>query len=134
MRIALDADPLIQSLGGGMARKIILESELEFVTTAFTIKEAKSKCHKIAKRTHFPEILLKMMIESVPALVYEKKVYGASLQEARKQIGARDPNDVEILALCLHFKIPIWTSDKDFEICKIKTYTTKDLLKYLGWI
>ena len=134
MKIALDADPIIQSLGGGMARKIILEGGLELVTTFFTLAEAKRKAIKIAKRTGYPGLLLKMMIDAVPADVFEREDYQDYREEARLEIGKRDAGDVDILALALWLRIPIWTADKDFEVAQVETYDTPRLLKRLGWI
>lgn len=51
---------------------------------------------------------------------------------ARKRIGWRDPDDVELLALTLHFKIPLWSNDNDFEGCGVERYTTAELLHKLG--
>lgn len=134
MKIALDADPIIQSLGGGLSRKIIMKGGLKLVTTSYTLEEAKQKTVKIAKRTGYPELFLKMMIDSVPAEVFERQDYQEHLAEAKKQIGKRDARDVDILALALWLGVPIWTADKDFEVTEIKTYDTAQLLKRLGWI
>ena len=59
--------------------------------------------------------------------------YLAALPEAEKQIGHRDPDDVEILALALHLRLPIWSNDNDFECAKVEWFTTAELLKQLGF-
>jgi predicted nucleic acid-binding protein len=50
----------------------------------------------------------------------------------RKLIGGRDPDDIEILALTLHMKIPLWSNDNDFGGCGIERFTTAELLSKLG--
>ncbi len=41
-------------------------------------------------------------------------LYGGYESEARKRIGARDPEDWPILAAALALGCPIWTEDTDF--------------------
>jgi len=53
-----------------------------------------------------------------------------SLKRARGS--GRDPDDVGLLALALHFKSPIWSNDSDFEEGGIVWYTTASLLAALG--
>jgi predicted nucleic acid-binding protein len=43
-----------------------------------------------------------------------------------------DPDDIELLALTLHMKIPLWTNDNDFERCGIERFTTAEILRKLG--
>ena len=56
----------------------------------------------------------------------------ASVSEAKRRIGRRDPDDVEILALSLHFAVPIWSNDNDFEDAGVEWRTTAELLAKLG--
>jgi len=58
--------------------------------------------------------------------------YAPALSQARRLIGRRDPEDIDILALALHFEIPIWSNDRDLEGVGIEQYTTATLLKRLG--
>jgi predicted nucleic acid-binding protein len=39
---------------------------------------------------------------------------------------------VDLLALALHLKLPIWSNDNDFEDAGVEWYTTAQLLKTLG--
>jgi predicted nucleic acid-binding protein len=64
--------------------------------------------------------------------VVEEAVYADSIPQARKRIGRRDPDDIEILALAIQLKIPLWSNDNDFEDSGVQGYTTKDLLRKLG--
>jgi predicted nucleic acid-binding protein len=56
------------------------------------------------------------------------------MAEAAKRIGHRDPDDVELLALALHFRISVWSNDRDFEELNINLFTTERLLRHLGII
>lgn len=47
---------------------------------------------------------------------------------SRIQITHRDPGDVEILALALALKRPLWNNDKDFGATGAQTLTTAELL------
>ena len=53
------------------------------------------------------------------------------MTEASRRIGPRDPDDVDLLALALHFEIPIWSNDKDFEELNVDLFTTERLLRHL---
>ena len=57
--------------------------------------------------------------------------YAGSVARARKLIGRRDPDDVDILALALHLKIPLWSND-DFQEADVERYTTAQLLQTRG--
>jgi len=54
-----------------------------------------------------------------------------SLAEVRKRIGKRAPDDIELLAMAMEFKIPLWSNDNDFEDTGITWYPTASLLAFL---
>jgi predicted nucleic acid-binding protein len=61
----------------------------------------------------------------------EREVYEKSIAEAKRRIGRRDPDDVEILALALHFDLAVWSNDNDFEGAGVEWITTAKLLARL---
>jgi len=63
--------------------------------------------------------------------IIEREAYANGISEAKRRIGRRDPDDVDILALAIQFEIPIWSNDRDFEDSGIQRYTTEDLLRKL---
>jgi predicted nucleic acid-binding protein len=71
-------------------------------------------------------------VATLPLTVVGREIYAQSLAQARRLIGKRDPDDIDILALALHFRIPLWSDDRDFEGIGIEQYTTSTLLKRLG--
>jgi predicted nucleic acid-binding protein len=65
---------------------------------------------------------------ALPVTTVPKTEYLVSLPEARKRISRRDPEDVELLALAIQFKIPVWSNDNDFEDAGVVWHTTASLL------
>jgi predicted nucleic acid-binding protein len=51
----------------------------------------------------------------MPIIAYQPTAYDHYLPQAQHLIGARDPKDVDILALALALNAPLWSSDRDFE-------------------
>jgi predicted nucleic acid-binding protein len=72
-----------------------------------------------------------IVVATLPVTVVDSSVYARSVSEARRRIGRRDPDDIDILALALHFGLPIWSNDNDFEVAGIEWYTTANLLASL---
>jgi predicted nucleic acid-binding protein len=58
--------------------------------------------------------------------------YEGKLAAARRRIGKRDPDDVDVLALALTLDLPVWSNDSDFEDSGVGWHTTADLSKVLG--
>jgi predicted nucleic acid-binding protein len=56
----------------------------------------------------------------------------AKLAEVRRRIGERDPDDVDLLALALSLRVPVWSNDNDFESARAAWFTTAELLARLG--
>jgi predicted nucleic acid-binding protein len=73
-----------------------------------------------------------LTVAPLPVSVASPEVYEGAMAEARKLIGGRDPDDIEILALAMHLKIPLWSNDNDFEGCGVERLTTAELLSKLG--
>jgi predicted nucleic acid-binding protein len=60
------------------------------------------------------------------------ELYGDFESEARKRLGARDPDDWLILAAALALGSPIWTEDTDFFGCGVATWTSGSIDSFLG--
>jgi predicted nucleic acid-binding protein len=52
--------------------------------------------------------------------------------EARKRLGARDPDDWPVLASALPLDCPIWTEDTDFFGCGVPTWTSNRIEIFLS--
>lgn len=67
-----------------------------------------------------------------PLEIYGRDFYREKLEEARRRIGKRDPQDVDLLALALKLNAPVWSNDSDYKLAGVEWYTTARLLKKLG--
>jgi len=129
--IVVDANPIISALiKGAAAIKVFWNTDIkEFATTEFTLIEVKSYIPRLAKKAGLMKEVLVFDLALLPLKVYSEDFYKPCLKEAKDRIGERDPKDVDILALTLQLKVPIWTNDKDFEIAGVENYSTGRLLK-----
>jgi predicted nucleic acid-binding protein len=75
-----------------------------------------------------------LAVASLPIVVVERAHYARKLPEALRQIGSRDPEDVDLSGLALQFRIPVWSNDKDFMGANVEPFTTEGLLRHLGVI
>jgi hypothetical protein len=64
--------------------------------------------------------------------VVSQDLYGDFEAEARKRLGARDPEDWPILAAALAVGCPIWTADTDFFGCGVATWTSASIGSFFG--
>jgi predicted nucleic acid-binding protein len=85
----------------------------------------------LASRKGLPVDVLILAVAALPVTIVERTSYARKLPPALRQIGGRDPDDVDLLALTLQFRIPIWSNDKDFTSTKVQRFTTEDLLRHL---
>jgi len=131
-KLVVDANPIISALLGGAALRVFWSPSLkEFVTTKFTINEILPYLPRLAKKISVPEPLLRLELELLPLTIYEKDWYQGQITEAKKRIGDRDPNDVDLLALALTLGCPVWSNDHDFEDTGVVLFTTANLLRSL---
>lgn len=129
VKLVVDANPIVSALIGGVARKVFWHSEQDvFLTTEWTLSEVKKYIPKLASKAKIEEFLIVANLQSLPLQIYPTQFYEEKLGEAYRQIGERDPKDVDILALALQTGLPIWTNDKDFEITTVQTYSKFEIL------
>jgi predicted nucleic acid-binding protein len=135
VKLAADANVLLAAVLGGRAGLILGSTAVEEILTAeTTIAEVEEYAVVLARKRRLPTDLLLLAVASLPVTIVERDAFANSISEAKRRIGRRDPDDVEILALAIHFHIPIWSNDNDFEDCGIQRYTTEDLLRKLGML
>ena len=133
MQLFSDANVLLSAVLGGRAKAILQHPEIEQVLTAeATLAEVQEYAVILGpKKRLSPDILL-LAVAALPISVVEQSVYASALPRARKLIARRDPDDVEMLALALHLRLPLWSNDNDFEDAGIEWYTTAELLHRLA--
>lgn len=62
----------------------------------------------------------------------QKETYSEQIPAALDLIGKRDPDDVELVALALALRCPVWSNDNDLvELKEIEAYPTAVMLKKL---
>lgn len=131
-KLVVDANPIISALLGGTALRIFWSSVFkELVTTEFTVHEVLSYLPLLAEKVSVPEEILRLTVELLPLTICGKAFYQGRLAEAEKRIGGRDPKDVDLLALALKLRCPIWSNDRDFEGTGVTLFSTADLLKQI---
>ena len=103
----------------------------EILTTGFTLAEVQEYAGQLARKRRLSVDLVLLAAAALPVTVVPRTVYASAQAEARKRIGRRDPDDVELLALAIQLKLPVWSNDSDFENTGVVWYTTAALLAAL---
>jgi len=134
VKLAADAKVLLAAVLGGRARLILGNTEIEILTAETTFAEVEEYAVVLARKRRLPTDLLLLAVSSLPVTIVEREAYGNSISEAKRRIGRRDPDDVDILALAIQFHIPVWSNGRDFEDSVIQWYTTEDLLRKFGML
>ena len=135
MELAADANVLLSAVIGGRAKLILNHPEIQAVlTTESTLSEVQEYALLLARKKRLPSDIVLLAVAALPVEVVTHATYSRQIPEALRQIGKRDPDDAELLALALHFQIPVWSNDHDFENLTVELFTTADLLRQLAVI
>ena len=133
MKLAADANVLLSAVLGGRAKLVLSHPEIEGIfTTEVTLSEVEEYVILLARKRRLSLDTLLLAVAALPVAVVERETYARAIVQARRLIGQRDPDDIEILALALHLKIPLWSNDNDFRDTGVEWYTTAELLQRLG--
>ena len=133
MKLVADANVLLAAVLGGRAGSVFTHPDVEEVfTTEVTYAEGQEYAVVLSRSKKLSLDALLLAVAALPVTLVERVVYASGLARAQKLIGKRDPDDIEILALTLHLKLPLWSNDNDFEVTDIEWYTTAELLQRLG--
>lgn len=134
--LVLDANILIRAVLGNRVRRIL---EVHAENISFFVPEtayAEAEEHLVAlilKRGGDPaKGLASLRSMAAMGTIVSQDLYGDFEAEARKRLGARDPEDWPILAVALALGCPIWTEDTDFFGCGVATWTSASLGSFLG--
>jgi predicted nucleic acid-binding protein len=113
----------------GKARRIFFETDLqEFAVPETVVREVQAHLPLVSLRIGAPRAFLEYALELLPLTRYPASAYRQTIQEAKRRIWERDPDDVDVLALSLRLALPVWTNDRDFEAAGIASFTTARLL------
>lgn len=128
-KLVVDANPILSALLGGKAKRLFFESGItEFAVADTALEEVRRYLPTMAEKLGVSLDFLAYALALLPLTICSPTIYRRALKTARIQIAHRDPGDVEVLALALALKRPLWTNDKDFGATGIQTLTTAELL------
>ncbi len=132
MKLAADANVLLSALIGGQAARVLRHPAIkEILTTETTLAEVQEYAGQLAHKRRLAVDIVLLAAATLPVRTIPRAIYAASLVEARKRIGRRDPDDVDLLALAIQLKLPLWSNDNDFENTGVVWHTTAPLLAAL---
>jgi predicted nucleic acid-binding protein len=132
VRLVADANVLLSAVLGGRAKAVLEHPRVTEVFTAeATLAEVQEYAAELAAQKRLSLDIVLMAVATLPVTVVARETYEKSIPEAKRRIGDRDPDDVEILALALHTANPVWSNDNDFESAGVEWFTTAELLARL---
>ena len=133
MQLVADANVLLSAVIGGRAALALRHEKVEQVfTPAVAYDEVLEYLPSLAKKRRLELDTLLLACAALPVTVIERSEYEAKVSAAKRRIGKRDPDDVDVLALALHLNVAVWSNDNDFEDSGVEWHTTAELLKMLG--
>lgn len=130
-KLAADANVILFAVAGKTALRIFLREEIEIITTQFNIGEVIEYLGVIAEQYRLSEEILESQLKLLPVKIYPGQFYEDFVQRATKKLSERDEDDIELLALAMKLKVPVWSNDNDFKKSGIEVFTTAKLLKIL---
>lgn len=135
MKVAADANVLLAAVTGGRARLILNHPQItQILTTQSIIGEVSEYALLLGAKKRLRADILLLTIAALPVTVVSSPEYAKRMPEAIKRIGRRDRDDADLLALSLHFDVPVWSNDHDFDDAGVQVFTTESLLRHLGII
>ncbi len=133
VKLAADANVLLSVVLGGRAGLIATHPNIGSIfTTEQTFAEVEEYAPLLSRKRGLPLNSVLLAVAALPISIVGREIYERSMARAKRLMGRRDPEDVELLALALHMKIPVWSNDNDFQVTGVEWYTTAQLLRTLG--
>jgi predicted nucleic acid-binding protein len=133
VRLVADANVLLSAVIGGRAALALRHHAVEQVfTPSAAYDEVFEYVPTLARKKRLELDTLLLACAALPVTVVERSEYEAKLPTAKRRIGRRDPDDVDVLALALYLDLAVWSNDNDFEDSGVEWHTTAELLKKLG--
>jgi len=75
--------------------------------------------------------LVEMQWKLLSLRIHSIADYRRRLPQALIDLGRRDPEDADALALARSLSLPIWSNDRDFDNLDVECYSTARLLRLL---
>ena len=130
-KLAADANVILSAVAGKAALRIFLKEDIEIVTTQFNIAEVREYLSVMAGKYDLAEEILESQLKLLPLKKYSLDQYKSFLPKATKIMSGRDTDDIELLALAMKLRVPVWSNDRDFTASNVPVFTTAKLLKEL---
>jgi predicted nucleic acid-binding protein len=131
--VAADSNVLLSALAYRAAARVFEKApDLVVVTTEFTITEVDEYIPEFAARYGLDAEQMREELANLPVERYSEISYASHLQEARRYLDHRDPDDVHLAALALKLNVPVWSNDRDLTELPLEVYPTAKLLRFLG--
>jgi predicted nucleic acid-binding protein len=133
VRLVADANVLLSAVIGGRAKAALEHPAVtEVLAAEATLAEVQEYAAQLATKKRLSLDVVLMGVATLPVTVVEPETYERSIPEARRRIGRRDPDDVEVLALALQAGAAVWSNDNDFQGVGVEWFMTAELLARLG--
>jgi predicted nucleic acid-binding protein len=129
--VVADANVLLSAALGKAALRVFSEHKIPVHTTRFNADEVMEYLPRLSSKYEIPLEMLQLQWMLLPLQIHEVHSYLGQLEEARRLLGDRDPDDAHLLALARTLALPIWSNDSDLSNCGVDFYTTARLLKTL---
>ena len=130
-RVAADANVILSAVLGHAALRIFTRFQVKVVSTEGALAEVREYLPRFAQINKITPEVLEGQLRLLAIEVVPREKYKRRFKEAKRRIGKRDPDDVDLLALALSLRIAVWSNDNDFEEARVEWYTTAELLKVL---
>ncbi len=131
-KLAADANVILSAVAGKAEFRVFLKEDIEIITTQFNIDEAMEYLHIISKQYGLSEAILESQLKLLPLKIFPRHSYDDFIPKAARGMASKDEDDIELLALSMKLKAPVWSNDNDFRHSGIEVFTTAKLLKILG--
>ena len=91
-RLVVDANPILAALLGGRARRVFFETPIrEFAVPEVVLSEVREHIPRLATKLGRMPALLEYALDLLPLRPYPARSYRATMLEATRRIGSRDP-------------------------------------------
>ena len=119
-KLAADANVILSAVAGKAALRIFLREDIEIFTTQFNIDEVREYIGDIAGQYSLSEEILESQLTLLPLRIYSRPFYEDFIQKASRKLSDRDEDDIELLALAMKLRVPVWSNDRDFKHAELK--------------
>lgn len=130
--VVADANVLLSAGIRRAALRVFAFSKLKVFTTQDVMDDVKKYLGGLAEKNGMLPQRAEQRLRALPIVVVPESEYADKLEEAKRYMAERDPDDAPILALALKLEVSLWSNDNDFENAPVTVYPTAALLKVLG--